>query len=50
MTELEKLDAGLEFCILDKEVDARKKKAAVPQLGIPCRLRAEEKNWLMENQ
>lgn len=28
MTELEKLDAGLEFCVLDKEVDARKKKAA----------------------
>ena len=29
MTELEKLDAGLEFCVLDSEVDARKKRAAV---------------------
>lgn len=29
MTELEKLDAGLEFCVLDPEVDARKKRAAV---------------------
>lgn len=27
MTELEKLDAGLEFCVLDKEVDARKQRA-----------------------
>lgn len=29
MTELEKLDAGLEFCVLDKEVDARKKNAVI---------------------
>lgn len=29
MTELEKLDAGLEFCVLDKEVDARKKRAVI---------------------
>lgn len=29
MTELEKLDAGLEFCVLDKEVDARKKCAVM---------------------
>ncbi len=28
LTELEKLDAGLEFCVLDSEVDARKKRAA----------------------
>lgn len=29
MTELEKLDAGLEFCVLDKEVDARKQRAVL---------------------
>ena len=29
MTELEKLDAGLEFCVLDAEVDARKKNAVI---------------------
>ena len=28
LSELEKLDAGLEFCVLDPEVDARKKRAA----------------------
>lgn len=28
LTELEKLDAGLEFCVLDPEVDARKERAA----------------------
>ena len=27
MTELEKMEAGLEFCVLDKEVDAMKKHA-----------------------
>lgn len=27
MTELEKMEAGLEFCVLDPEVDARKKNA-----------------------
>lgn len=27
MTELEKMEAGLEFCVLEKEVDARKKRA-----------------------
>lgn len=29
MTELEKLEAGLEYCALDPEVDARKKRAVV---------------------
>lgn len=29
MTELEKLDAGIEFCVLDPEVDARKKRAVL---------------------
>lgn len=29
MTELEKLEAGLEYCALDLEVDARKKRAVV---------------------
>lgn len=29
MTELEKLDAGMLFCVLDPEVDARKKNAAL---------------------
>lgn len=36
MTELEKLDAGLEFCVLDAQVDARKKRAA----ALCARLRA----------
>lgn len=29
MTELEKMDAGLEFCVLDREVDDRKKNAVI---------------------
>ncbi len=40
LTELEKLDAGLEFCVLDPEVDARKKHAAAQC----ARLRALDPN------
>ena len=40
LTELEKLDAGLEFCVLDPEVDARKKRAAAQC----ARLRALDPN------
>lgn len=34
MTELEKLDAGLEYCVLDPEVDARKKSAVISCLKL----------------
>lgn len=40
MTELEKMDTGLEFCVLDPEVDARKKRAAAQC----ARLRALDPN------